>query len=450
VGAPTDKRTRRALGAAWRALDEAFTGRPLAAALSDAMRADGDLGPREKKAAAGAARGVLRELRRIDLALSLACETAGVPLKSVSSLDRTVLRYLALRVSVERESPARVLPELRLPNAPRSCSLGDPKLVRIAAALPAADLLPLPDDPLRAVALRRSVPDVLARRLADELGLEKTDALLAALNRPARWDLRVNRLVATREEAQARLLADGVTTRFGTLSPDALVTADRTGLFGAAHAAGVFELQDEGSQLIALACGARPGETVLDLCAGSGGKSLALAADVGKAGKVLACDAVRGRLNDLPERVRRAHAGGIVEAAGVEPDGSWRGRVDAVLVDAPCSGLGSMRREVDLRWRTSEKTLDAFPPLQLEILRRAASFVRPGGRLVYATCSPLRAENEGVVAAFLASEPGFTAADLATTLPASAHAAVAHGVLRTWPDRDDTGAFFAALLLKTA
>ncbi|HEY3447818.1 MAG TPA: RsmB/NOP family class I SAM-dependent RNA methyltransferase [Myxococcales bacterium] len=443
-----EKRSRKAVRAALVALDGALTGRPLAAALSEALRAEEKLGPQERRAAALAARGVVRELRRLDLAIARAGAAAGLELKKLPVPDRNLLRYLAFRVSVEGEGAARPLQELALPGPRRPRSIGDDVLAKVAQKLEPVDALPAPPDPLGALAHRRSVPDFLARRLAAQFGLGRADAVLAALNRPARLDLRANRLLATREEVAAALKEDGVEVAPLPFAPDGLLAADRAGLFGTAFQKGLFELQDEGSQLIALLCAARPGERAIDFCAGSGGKTLALAAAVGPTGRVVACDAVPGRLAELPARARRAKAGKIVRVAGPRPEDELAGKADVVLVDAPCSGVGSLRREPDLRWRLNEATLDGYPARQAAILEDAAKFVRPGGgRLVYATCSPFREEDEAVVEGFLAAHPEFSARDAATVLPEGAREVAEAGMLRVAPDRHGGGAFFAALLV---
>ncbi len=449
--APREKRSRKAVKAALEAIDEATRGRPLALALSKAFEREGGLGPQERRAAAQAARGVLRELRPIDRALAVAAEETGLGLAAMLPEDRSLFRYLALRVSAQGESPARPLEELALPGPRRPRAVSDAALARAAEALPRLADLPQPPDPVRALAQRRSVPDFLARTLCDELGLARADRILAALNEPARFDLRANRLKTGREALAARLVADGVALSACALSPDGLIAEDRAHLFGRAHAEGLFEVQDEGSQLIALATGASAGELAVDFCAGSGGKALALAALVGPGGRVVACDPAAHRLADVRQRARRAGAARIVETQGASPPEALAGRADAVLVDAPCSGVGSLRREVDLRWRLSEAELEAFPRRQLDILKAAARFVRPGGRLVYATCSPFRAEGEAVVRRFVEEDPDFAPGNLAAVLPPSARPALeASGALRTWPERDGGGAFFAALLARAS
>jgi len=384
-------------------------------------------------------------LRRIDLALRLAFEATGFKARNLEPHDRTLFRYLALRVSVEKESSPLPLSELKLPGPRRPRAVSDADLARVASALPPVDDLPVPPDPVAALALRASVPDFLARRLSDELGVERAGQVLEVLNRPPRLDLRANRLLTTRGALIPRLQSEGVTTQACAFAPDGLIAEDRAHLFGRAHQEGLFELQDEGSQLIALLCGAKPGETAIDWCAGSGGKSLALAADVGPSGRVIAWDAVAHRLAELPARARRARAQRIVQVAAEPP----AVEADVVLVDAPCSGIGSLRREVDLRWRVRETELEQLPERQLAILREAARRVRRGGRLVYATCSPFRAENEAVVATFLAGDSGFRQREPHGVLPESAASTVSEaGFLRVWPDRHGGGAFFGALLFK--
>ncbi|MGC4121876.1 MAG: hypothetical protein QM765_46310 [Myxococcales bacterium] len=237
-----EKRSRKAVRAALVALDGAFSGRPLAAALSEALRAEEKLGPQERRAAALAARGVVRELRRIDLAIARAGAAAGVELKKLPVPDRNLLRYLALRVSVEGEAAARPLQELALPGPRRPRSLGDDLLAKVAQKLEAVNALPVPPDPIAALAHRRSVPDFLARRMVAQFGLERADGVLEALNRPTRLDLRVNRLLAARDEVEAALKAEGVLTHPLPLVPDGLVAEDRSGLFGKAFQQGRFEL----------------------------------------------------------------------------------------------------------------------------------------------------------------------------------------------------------------
>lgn len=266
---------------------------------------------------------------------------------------------------------------------------------------------------------------------------------MAALLERAPLDLRVNGLKATREEVVADL-PDAVST---LLAPSGLRLAEPIAV--EQHALwreGKIEVQDEGSQLIALACGAGPGLTVVDLCAGAGGKTLALAADMGGEGRLIACDTDRARLSRLPERAGRAGAAGI-ETILLNPNremealADLEGLADVVLVDAPCSGTGTWRRNPEARWRLTPERLARLAGTQRHVLDLAARLVRPGGRLVYAVCSLLDAEGVNQIAAFRADHPGwFTARPFA-----KGGTDRGDGVLLS-PGVDGTDGFFVASL----
>ena len=291
-----------------------------------------------------------------------------------------------------------------------------------AGTLPASR--PPPEDP----ALRFSLPDWLWSTLQREAGGEAL-AIADALNLPGPIALRPNLLHTTPQALAERLAAEGVATRAGRLVPSArVVTSPRPNLYGlAAEREALFEVQDEASQLVGVLVEARPGATVLDLCAGAGGKALQLAALVGPGGAVHAVDPDLARLERLRTRAARAGAGTIVRIHGAAPPPELR--VDAALVDAPCSELGALRRGPDRRFHLDPAGFDAFPPLQRRILGAAAGHVRPGGRLVYATCTLRREENEEVAAAFEAEHPAF---------------ARDGDFQRTWPHRGGCDGFFVA------
>jgi 16S rRNA (cytosine967-C5)-methyltransferase len=231
----------------------------------------------------------------------------------------------------------------------------------------------------------------------------------------------VNAARASREEARARLRAEGVPTSPGH-GPWALRVADRAGLFDApAFRAGLVWVQDESSQAVVDLCRPSPGQGWLDLCAGSGGKSLGLAA---LGARVSAWDSSPRRLGELPARARRA--GLRVEVLRGLPDGPF----DGVLVDAPCTGSGALAREPDARWRVDDAAVARFAAEQAAVLEQGAARVRPGGALVFATCSVFREEGEDVLERFLAGHPGFRAGE----------------VHRRWPHRDPGAGFFLARL----
>ena len=291
-----------------------------------------------------------------------------------------------------------------------------------------------------------SHPRWLAARWYTRLGFDATEAWLQFNNRPAPLTLRANRLRASPEEVVDRLAADGVTLRPGRFAPDALIVEEGYPLRGQQH--GSFVVQDEASQLVALLAEPRSGSRVLDACASPGGKTTALAAALNGTGQLVACD-VRDRRMALLRRTLAtagAHDVRVVQADLLEPLPFTR-PFDLVLVDAPCSGLGTLRRDPDIRWRRRENDLPALAAAEAVMLRHAADAVAPGGRLVYATCSSEPEENEGIVSAFLATTPGFTPLDARDASPRLAHAVVdADGHLRTEPHVHGLEAFFGAVL----
>jgi 16S rRNA (cytosine967-C5)-methyltransferase len=266
---------------------------------------------------------------------------------------------------------------------------------------------------------------------------------LAALLGRAPLDLRVNRLKATRDEVLAAL-PGAVPTR---LAPDGVrlaepVAIEQHPLF----LAGKVEVQDEGSQLIALACGVHGGETVIDLCAGAGGKTLALAAAMAGRGRLIACDTDRARLSRLPGRAGRAGAEGI-ETRLLDPGreaealADLAGQADVVLVDAPCSGTGTWRRNPEARWRLTPERLARLTALQARLLELGASLVRPGGRLIYAVCSLLDEEGADQLDRFRAGRQ-----DWRSERPLAGPGAARGAGLLLAPGADGTDGFFIARL----
>jgi 16S rRNA (cytosine967-C5)-methyltransferase len=236
---------------------------------------------------------------------------------------------------------------------------------------------------------------------------------MRAMQEPAALDLRVNILKTTREAVIAELKEMGFEAQLCALSPWGVRLFDRPSLGNLSMLKdGRIEIQDEGSQLVALAVDAKPGERVVDFCAGAGGKTLAIGAAMENRGRIFACDVMEGRLKKSAERFRRAGLHNIeIRPLSSERD-PWvkkhKGSFDRVLADAPCSGTGTWRRNPDARWRSLGPGLDALVKIQAEILDSAARLVKKGGRLVYATCSLLAEENEAQIDQFLAAHPDFT------------------------------------------
>jgi 16S rRNA (cytosine967-C5)-methyltransferase len=314
--------------------------------------------------------------------------------------------------------------------------------------------LPLPDrPPLDVLAVTLSHPRWLAARWLERHGVENATRWARFNNSAAPLTLRVNTLQTTADALIADLDAAGVTVVHGRFAPGALiVTAGNPLLTPLAHA-GVFAVQDEASQLVGEYVAAAAGERVLDACASPGGKTTQIAAAMQGRGTVVAAD-VRGRRLDLLARtVAASRAPNIrVVQADARATPAFAAVFDAVLVDAPCSGLGTIRRDPDVRWRRSEADLTVFAAAQREMLTSLATVVRPGGRIVYSTCSSEPDENEAVVADFLAAHPAFRRDTPGSFLerPELAQLLDADGALKTLPFRDGLEAFYAARLVRSS
>jgi 16S rRNA (cytosine967-C5)-methyltransferase len=304
------------------------------------------------------------------------------------------------------------------------------------------------DHPEMQDAVRFELPDWLYPLLATQYGDDLT-AEMMALREPAPLDLRVNILKGTREKARTALADEGWETRPTALSPWGLrIDARRPVTAGPAFQSGLVEIQDEGSQLVAALTDAQPGMRVVDWCAGAGGKTLALAAMMANRGQIVACDVSASRLEGAVRRLRRAGVTNV-ERHLVEPGDKWAkrraGTFDRVLVDAPCTGTGTWRRNPDARHRLTERDLLELVRKQSSILDAAGRLVRIGGHLIYATCSLLEQENEGQVSAFLIRHPEFALVPLAQAwkLPEPAPQG---DMLSLTPARHGTDGFFAAVL----
>jgi 16S rRNA (cytosine967-C5)-methyltransferase len=275
---------------------------------------------------------------------------------------------------------------------------------------------------------------------------------MAALNAGAPIDLRVNLLKADREMARRALSLEGVSAEPTPWSPLGLRLAERVPLGGlATFKNGLVEVQDEGSQIAALLVDARPGMRVVDFCAGAGGKTLALAAQMANRGKLVACDVSARRLEKGVRRLRRAGVGNAERRALTSERDKWvkrhAGRFDRVLVDAPCLGSGTWRRNPGDKWRVTPEELAGLIVRQHQILNSAARLVRPGGRLVYATCSVLHEENEAQADAFLAATPEFSVVPAADVWQGAIGGVAPGGerYLRLTPALHGTDGFFVAI-----
>ena len=304
------------------------------------------------------------------------------------------------------------------------------------------------------LAMQADMPDWLVERLQTFLGDEEIMAMARGLQQAAPLDLRVNSFSDTREEVQKTLASAGIEAVPTPYSPLGLRVKGKPSL--SRHPLfikGKIEVQDEGSQLLGLLVAPRRGEMVADFCAGAGGKTLLLGALMQSQGRVYAFDVSEKRLAQLKPRLKRSGLSNLQpQLIANENDIKIKrlaGKLDRVLVDAPCSGLGTLRRNPDLKWRQQPSDIDELTAKQASILTAAARLVKKGGRLVYATCSILPEENEQVVEAFLAAHPGFTLLNCAEVL-AHHHVALDTGkYLRLYPHVHGTDGFFAAVMEKT-
>ena len=387
--------------------------------------------------------------------------------------DRAAIASLIFDALRRKASAAWIMGE----ESPRAVMLGALRLARGEAVEEIAALCsgerfapaPLTDDERARLAgadlsaapthVAGDFPEWLAPALGDALGDDLVPEMRAMAAR-APLDIRVNRLKTTRDQARASL--DHLGAQDTPFSPDGLRIppgADGRGpslQSEAGFAKGWFEVQDEGSQLAARLSGARPGEQVVDLCAGAGGKTLALAALMENRGQAFATDIDGRRLLPIHDRLKRAGARNVqVRIAtgrwtpgGPEPLSDIAGHADLVFVDAPCTGTGTWRRNPDAKWRLRPGALSERIRDQATVLDRAAGLLRPGGRITYVTCSLLPEENDGAVTAFLARHPGLR---LAARAPLAApHRVTAGGGVLLTPLRSGTDGFYIATLAREA
>jgi 16S rRNA (cytosine967-C5)-methyltransferase len=433
---------------------------PADAVVSRYFREHRGLGVRERGALADAAYAVLR--RKL---LYEHFAAAGPGEQGERTRQLAVLGLAQVGEALAPGPAADALPCERLDAAL------DPDEQRWLAACEAVDPAELP------APCRHNLPEWLAERLrvqlaektGGEVGKESGEpsdkdsgapfwALAYSLLRNAPLDLRVNIFKEKRENVQEELAQCAIESVATPYSPWGLRLQAKPALASVpAYQRGAFEVQDEGSQLLALLLGAKRGEMVADFCAGAGGKTLAIGACMRGTGRLYAFDTSAHRLEALKERLARSGLANVhtVAIAHERDERIQRlaGKLDRVLVDAPCSGLGTLRRNPDLKWRQSAEAVGQFAERQREILQGAARLVKPGGRLVYATCSLLTEENEAVVAAFSAAHREFDPLDVGAVLAglkveraAELCSGPASGsdYLRLWPHRHATDGFFAA------
>ena len=302
--------------------------------------------------------------------------------------------------------------------------------------------------PLQHLALKAYHPDWLLRRWEKQFGFADTEKLCAFDNEPAPLTLRVNTLVTTREELLAKLTADGFTAQASKWSPDGIVCTkipSLKALFNKYYNG--FYIQDESSMLVGRVLNPKPGSTIIDMCSAPGGKTTHLAALMENRGQVRACDIYPHKLDLIKANAARLGLKNVYTFLqdGTQVRETWVGKADDVLVDAPCSGLGVLNRRAEARWTRTEADLADFPPLQMKILETAVQYVKPAGRILYSTCTLEAAENQELVARFLAAHPDWHLAGFKHPLTGETVTE-----LQLLPQRDGVDGFYLALLERKA
>ena len=386
------------------------------------------IGAHERRFVSETLYGLVRHLRRIDLALERGRRTK----KSPRDFER-LLALLVLEKQLEPAAAAKVEPDLDW----RAVATVD-------------DVIASERNQVTRIALAASLPDWLAKRFVADWGSE-AEALVLALNQRAPMTVRANTLVTSRDALAMELEKATIKTQPGKWCETALVVESRTNLFALdAFKRGALEAQDEGSQLLAelahRADVAKP--LVIDYCAGAGGKTLAIAAQLANRGRIIATDIDDKKLDELRKRARRAGVSNV-QAVPLE-NGAWpreldsmRGKADVVFVDAPCSGIGALRRNPEARWRMREQDIEGFQQKQLAIMKNAIELAAPGARIVYATCSLLTAENADVVGRLA----GVDLVELRSVL-ADRTELSREGSFTVTPDRHGTDGFYAQIMTR--
>lgn len=422
TGAVVGIASRKAATAVLNAHVAVIKGTPMRRAIGEALAKGGNLGGKERRFIAFATRELSRHLRRLNLsATARGYQSSKLNLPE----DQAILRYALWRRDICGAGVEKIMTEVALPGPIRPRGIPDQVVRR---EIERSVELDLGSTPLERAANRHSFPTWLTERIASASGPDALDAVLEALNREPTLTLRV-RPVGSRDALLGELLAKKYAVEACDELPDAIrVTDGSRAIFESRWMKeGRLQVMDLGSQLLASFCQARPGETAVDYCAGAGGKTLVLADAVTATGKVFAWDLSEKRLKEARNRVGELNLRHVSFPSPPRVD-----LADLVLIDAPCSGTGTLGREPDQKWKLSAKQVAELTTTQVGLLRDVAKRLKSGARIVYGTCSVLCEENEDVVAQFLASAPEFRLDE----------------ALRVWPQRLEGGGFFGARLVK--
>jgi 16S rRNA (cytosine967-C5)-methyltransferase len=424
--------------------------------LEDAFRLDPELDSRDKAFAVHLVQGVLRWRARLDW---LIASYAAFPFKRIEPDVLTILRIALYQMVFMDRVPAsaavnEAVKQVSSSRRPHLNRFVNGILREISRRGGRCDFPSKKKDPVAHLSIRYSYPEWLVRKWIAEVGWESVEALLDAGNRISPMVLRVSSRRADREHLAAMLSSEGIRVSNTAFSPDGLVVEEMRGPVGEVKAfrEGFFTVQGEAAQVASRLLAPSPGNDVLDLCAGLGGKTTHLAELAADTGVVIAVDRNKQRVMELARAARRMGLGSIHAVAGdvLENRGRWlRGNFDRIMLDAPCSALGTISRHPDVKWSHREGDIRRLSKLQASLLDCAVDLLRPGGRMLYATCTISRDENEGVVEACAGKHRSIFIEDLRKTAPGWAMPLLdEHGFLRCLPHVHHTEGFFAAMLVK--
>lgn len=399
--------------------------------------------------------GTLRWRGRLDYLISKALDR---DIDKLEPLVTSALRVGAYQLFFSDRIPANAAVDeavrcVRAMGLERATGLVNAVLRRLAKDGDSFELPKLETDPIGHLVHACSLPLWLAERWLAEFGPEEAAELAATMNQPAPITIRVNRTKTTREALLPKMLERFPEAKLCRYAPDGIILG-RNGDVGQdpRFLSGEISVQDEASQLVIHLLDPQPGDRILDTCAAPGTKSSAIAERLNGEGHVLAVDRHARRLHLVGRSIRRLQIGGVAtlerDATKSLDDLAEDGPFDRILVDAPCSGLGALRRNPDARWRIHPEDLDSLAKIQRAILESAASVLRPGGSLVYSTCTITREENESVIQGFMATRPGWQIAPKQSAPAVMQELIDENGFLRLLPHRHDMDGFFAVRLIR--
>ena len=399
--------------------------------------------------------GTLRWRGRLDYLISQALDQ---DISKLEPLVTSALRVGAYQLFFSDRIPANAAVDeavrcVRAMGLERATGLVNAVLRRLTREGDAIEFPKREDDPIGYLVHAGSLPEWLAKRWLDEFGIEQAAELATTMNQPAPLTIRVNRTKTTREALLPELVERFPDARLCEYAPNGIILG-RKGDAGQdpAFVAGQFSVQDEASQLVIDLLDPQPGDRILDTCSAPGTKSAAIAERLNGEGHVLALDRHARRLHLVGRGMRRLEVGGVAtlerDATKSLDDLTEAGPFDRILVDAPCSGLGSLRRNPDARWRIRPEDLDELAKIQRAILESAASVLRPGGSLVYSTCTITTEENDAVIRGFMATRANWKIAPRESAPAVIQPLMDEQGFLRILPHRHDMDGFFAVRLIR--